>query len=468
MGTLPLGLRYPDGAPLFHALDEADVLTRLAGDATEVRRTAVAPWTFDERPPAVQPALDDPVASGWTFVVADGDPDRDSIVAAIERLAKHRKMAAPDTPLSFPGADGPGDWIDHTYRGLGDDRPRYVLLAGAPARLPYGLQVDLAAAGAIVGRLGFGGDDRLAALEAYVDKVIDLERAAGPATTDTAIVLATDGGPRDPTFYSRRYLAGPITKLLRDKGSFAVTELQGADATRARLAEATTTGKPAIVFTATHGAGQPRAGGLAGQQKANGAIGCAPEPGAGAGWDWLRADQLPAERFCHGGIVFQYGCFSAGTSTHSSYSRWLGGTDDYDADEPFVAALPQRLLADPDGPIAFVGHVDVAVLHGFDDPVHPIPTDGVHPRLQPFLTVIDRAAIDLTPVGYAVRDLHERAASMSSDIASTFDGMANAGITVADLDAAERATLIDKVIRRNDAMHFLLLGDPAARVRVDA
>jgi hypothetical protein len=91
----------------------------------------------------------------------------------------------------------------------------------------------------------------------------------------------------------------------------------------------------------------------------------------------------------------------------------------------------------------------------------------VHPRLQPFLTVIERAAIELTPVGYALRDLHERAASMSSEIASTFDFLANEGITIDKLEPAERATLVDKVIRRNDAMHFLLLGDPAARVRRD-
>ena len=45
------------------------------------------------------------------------------------------------------------------------------------------------------------------------------------------------------------------------------------------------------------------------------------------------------------------------------------------SERDFVAALPKRLLAHPRGPIAFVGHVDTAWFHGFDDPNNPLTVE---------------------------------------------------------------------------------------------
>ena len=49
-------------------------------------------------------------------------------------------------------------------------------------------------------------------------------------------------------------------------------------------------------------------------------------------------------------------------------ARELLGLDKVNAPADFIASLPQKLIAHPRGPIIYIGHVDVALLHGFDDP----------------------------------------------------------------------------------------------------
>jgi hypothetical protein len=260
-----------------------------------------------------------------------------------------------------------------------------------------------------------------------------------------------------------------VTALLRSR-NYQVREVTGRAATKAGMLAAFGADRAALVFTATHGAGynaEDAPG--SGAQAVNGAWACAPAaPGRPANaWDWLCANEL-AGPVAPGGLVFQFACFGYGTTDRSSFAAWLGNRNVVTAKEPFVAAIPQRLLADPDGPLGFIGHVDIALAHGFVDPGGGVPAGGVHPRAQAFLSVLRKAVIELAPVGFALRDLNERATMLASQLVSTFDGLEQAGLLAADLGPADRAELIDKVIRRNDAMHFLLLGDPAVRVRIDA
>jgi hypothetical protein len=465
---LALGVRYPDGAPLFQEIDADDLIARLAGVTADAKRVAAAPWVFDERARRQQPRLDEPSEAGWTYVVADDDPDCDGIIAALEALARYRGMATPDQPLRFPSGADRGDWIDDVYKGLGDHRPRYLLLAGGPADLSFPLQVDLAAAGAFVGRVAFSGSDRLDAYREYGSKVMRFEAADDPTPTAAATVVATDGGRLDATTYSSRFLGPPVAKRLRED-EIDVTEVTGPQATKEGLRSALMAGQPALLFTATHGAGTAGGPGQAVDPRdVNGAWACAPaEPGRRPNdWDWLVAADLPDGAMVPGGAVVQFACFGYGTTDQTSFAAWLGNPNVVEVPEPFVAAIPQRLLANPDGPIAYVGHVDVAVAHGFVELGAPEPAAGFYPRAQPFLSLVAKGIAESAPMGYALRDLHERAAAIGSEIVSTFDRLEQANIDVADLQDADKNRLIDKVIRRNDAMHFLLLGDPGARVRI--
>jgi hypothetical protein len=466
MDPLAMGSSYPDGGSLFAEVAVDDLIDRLGEVTGDAERVAVAPWTFDEIEPTTQAREDHPEEAGWSYLVAEDDPDRDAIIGGLEPLAARRGMAEPAQPLRFPTGVDRGDWIDDAYKGLGDGRPRYLLLAGDPTVLPFPLQVDLAAAGAMVGRICF---DDVDAYGSYADK---LERfgAGDPVPRLQATVVSTFGGPFDATAFSTRFLTPPVTALLKEKG-YAVEQFTGKSATKANVVNALGAKQRALVFTATHGAGFTASGpGGIDPRAVNGAWGCAPPDEATRqnAWDWLHGSELPSGAVAPGGLVVQFACFSYGTTDETSYAAWLGNRNVIEVDLPFVAAIPQRLLADPDGPIGYVGHVDYALAHGFVDPYGAPPPSGVHPRAQPFLTMIAKSVAELTPLGYALRDLHGFAAGLASQIASTFDALTEQGVKATSLDAGAKNSLIDKVIRRNDAMHFLLFGDPAARVRIDA
>src|SRR5690606_42058819 len=113
------------------------------------------------------------------------------------------------------------------------------------------------------------------------------------------------------------------------------------------------------------------------------------------------------------------------------------------------------------------GHVGTAGLYGFTDFDKPDPDLGrtYDERLEPFLTAVDSALLKLWPAGLGLDDLSRRSASLSVALAGFFDAMRKQDKEVAALSDAELRLLADGYIRRNDAMNFMLLGDPAARAR---
>lgn len=475
MSLAPLSLRYPTGELVCPPLTAADLARRAAGgtagtvssDADRMKPYLALPPTFGPELAPMRPVdITDPVESGWTFVVSAFDDRRAERSAIVRRLAEHRGMADPGTPLVFDGETwhARANWVDEQYLGA-PTRPKYVLLLGGPDVLPFELQSELAAAGASVGRLAFPDD---AALEAYVHKVIALEQAAEPVPAPKAVVFAVDHGPRDPTSYSRRFMAAPIADRIEAEPPFTVTRLFGEDATKQALLTALTDERAAFVYTASHGMFADASQGIDVQQRVNGAI-CCHSPGTPVDEGLLTAaDVPPDDQPCaEGGIVVQFACWGYGTPTESCFDHWRLGTAGINAERPFVSALPTRLLAHPRGPVAYVGHVDTAWLHGFTDVDDPEPDLGrtYDQRLEPFLSAVDAALLRLWPAGLGLDDLANRTAALSVALAGFFDTMRQRGKQLDALSEAELTLLADGYVRRNDAMHFFLLGDPAARAR---
>lgn len=403
------------------------------------------------------PDLGDPRMVGWTYLVASDDPDRATIADTLAPLARHRGMAE-EQPLIFAGEppDRWQDWIERQYSAL-HGAPQYVLIIGGPDRVPFQFQAVLSSAAA-VGRLAF---DDIAELRTYVDKVLRLETAAVASTEKHALIFATDRGNPDPTYYSRRFMATPIRDHLRTSG-IAARSLFGPEASAANLRSALTTERFAVVYTATHGAARPRAD-LTMQRETNGAIVCTPEPGATA-QSLFAARDVPADDtpVAEGAVVFAFGCYTAGTPAHSDYAHWLGrelpaGKAD------FVAALPNRLLAHPRGPVAFVGHVDLAWLDAYDDPDEPELTTLWHPRLLPFRNAVE-TFLAPQPVGLGMAALNKRFDIGNAGLANAVDRRQR-GVPE---DAADQRLLARAFIARSDAQNYIVLGDPAAYPRMRA
>ena len=128
---------------------------------------------------------------------------------------------------------------------------------------------------------------------------------------------------------------------------------------------------PALVFTATHGAGFPFGHALA--RERNGALVCQEWPGIppGAGVNTILASLKPAH-YCsapdvaddarlHGLIAFHFACFGAGTPMYDNFAAGPGEEPQRLAEQPFVARLPQRLMSHPKGgALAVIGHVGTA------------------------------------------------------------------------------------------------------------
>jgi hypothetical protein len=120
------------------------------------------------------------------------------------------------------------------------------------------------------------------------------------------------------------------------------------------------------------------------------------------------------------------------------------------------------MLGHPDGPIAFIGHVDAAWLHAFDEPDSPFLLDRWHPRIAPFVSAI-RELLLTQPVGLALGDMHKRYNVTNSILTDVYDRDRRGRIL---WTPQMKARLASTFITRSDAQNYMLFGDPGTRLRI--
>jgi Peptidase family C25 len=463
MKVTSLGINYTTRKLLFQPFDDEEfakaVLKSLGKNVEDVRnltRSTTRGTTFRGSQELERRVVDlgDPLSVGWTYLIGEKDPLKDEIIAAMRPLAERRGMKDPDKPLILNPTDG-DDWLDwlqdNYFSPVVDQQPHYVLIVGDPQQVPFRFQSILATAAA-VGRLDF---DSIDDLKAYVAKVIGLEKAAKPVVKNETIFFATDGGIGDPTYLSLRFMAEPLANYLQGQ-KIKTTTLFGDDATKSQLLDVLSKAKPALVYTASHGLGAPDEP-FAVQKKVNGAI-CCQETEDDC---FLTAEDIPAnEPFLEGAAVFQFACFGYGTPAESDYSHWLGDAK-VNTTADFVSALPKRLLANPRGPIAFIGHVDTAWLHGFEDPEFPGMNEVWSPRIEPFKKAVE-SLLGAQPPGHAMAPMSTRYDLYNAFLTNTYDRMQRNKPFPPDFDKR----LVNQFITRSDAQNYMILGDPAAHLRI--
>lgn len=461
------GAHYPSGVPLVPVLDLGEFAERIRGrlEANQERLRSVTPTRHSltyraELGRVGAPDPTDPLAAGWSYIVAAGEPDRSAIVEVLRPLAELRGMTDPSSPLTYDGRD-PHEWVLNALDVLPTkERPYYLLLVGGPDRLSFDFQAFLDVTSA-VGRLCFRSLDEL---RAYVDKLTRLNDPTTPAPCrPEAIVLATDHGWPDPTYYSRSLMAEPLVGLIRESPPFEPYALTGPSATKTSFWEVASRTAPALVYSATHGA---EAAEETTRRTHNGALLCHAEAGTSEEARWMAAadvDALPRdEPFLEGSVFFAFACCSYGTPAESDFAHWDLQSPKVMAEEDFVAALPQALLAHPRGPVAFVGHLDKAFLHAFDDPAAPGMTSASVPRLAPFRRAVE-AIVSRQPAGFALAEMNGRFHQLNLMLSNVLDQIARGELR---WDEVARSRLASTFIMRSDAQHYLVFGDPAAACRV--
>jgi hypothetical protein len=473
MKILGTGMDYA-GNLLFPSTDEGVFAKALVGALQRngqavqaLTRTTTEAFTF--RGEVEREILDpgDPLRAGWSFLVNSTDPQREGFEKILEPLAVHRGMADPKAPLLYNSepAEEWFNWLHDNYFALkleGKKAPYYILIAGGPDQVPFRFQSILSTV-ANVGRVNL---DTLDALRQYVEKLIRIETVADPLVDREVVLFAPDAGLPDPTYFSREYMAKPLVEHMRNEVGIAAHTMLGRDATKKNLQDALCVKKPALVYTASHGLG-PKGEPLEVQKRYNGAI-CCQKTGQEVRIEdrLFMADDVPLDRpFLEGAIFFQFACFGYGTPAESDYAHWLDEVPRKYADTDFVAALPKRLLSHPRGPIAYIGHLDTAFLHGFADVEEPYVLERWHNRIAPFVEAINHL-LGVQTSGLSMRGMNGiRYSLCNALISNTYDRQQRGKL---QWNVSLEARFLDNWITRSDAQNYMVFGDPAAKLRIPA
>ncbi len=404
--------------------------------------------------------------AGWSVVLPSGIPD--AVKRAVQPLIEHRSRQVPPDRwkiLDYTPRETWEDWLArHGVHGSDIEPtmvPYYVLLVGGPEEIPFEFQYQLDVNYA-VGRIAF---DVAEDYRKYAEAVIAYEQVGAIPNSREVVYWGTRHEGDPATELSSEYLIKPLAEGERANGTspgkppvaanskFRSRVLRDNDATKANLldvlhtrAKATTS----VLFTASHGMGWPI--GDKEQRLANGALLCQDWTGFGRihPEHYLTAAEIEPDAQLHGLLAFLFACYGAGTPRHDNFLLDLTSGPVEIAKAPFVARIPQRLLAG--GALAVIGHVERAWGYSIQPP-------SVGPQLLPIRNLIGRILAG-EPVGHSTRDFSERYATASVLLASKLNPM---------LPQAQRLTdakLAWTWIERNDAQNYVVLGDPAVRLRV--
>lgn len=408
-------------------------------------------------PEGVDPA--DVKQSGWGIVFL---VDEDAAVKdALRPLIEHRKKQIGEDKvkeLSYTSGQRRAQWLAANGVGAGSVDPNkvpyYLLLIGSPEKISFTFCHELDVEYA-VGLLHFDRPDEYAQ---YAQSVIAYETAAAPPNGKEAVFFATRHRNDPPTQVSADLLINPLSDGAQiTKYNYRARKLWGDEATKDALMNvlrpAADAKPPAFLFTASHGISWPK--GHKRQMSAQGALLCQDwlefdKPGED---DYFAAADLPSDASLHGMIAFHFACYSIGTPQLDNFAHEPGTMPPVIAERPFIAALPKAMLAHTrNGALACIGHVERAWECS-------IVTDGAGPQLLPFQNAID-CILGGKPVGYAMKDFNQRYAALSTELANVLE-QAGFGVAIDNLELA------NMWVGRNDAGGYLVLGDPAVRLRVE-
>lgn len=469
------GLIYGTMEPLMSPVDSDNFLQKLLdGLGPEKKRlckdTAVISRSFSFRKPPLVPNPDNPIEAKWALLLPPRDRTTEDIADALSPLVnlRHGQVIYSETPLSaFP----PYHWIKNYYQQMDKDiRPYYVLLAGSPQDIPFKVQYHLGL-NAAVGRLSFDNKE-VEKYSAYAKKVVDFETRDESWVEQGSVVFATEKAEPDATYFSRHHMTDILVKLMHGKNipvKYLVGNENGREATLANLLTAFTgpTKAPALVFTASHGLAVKRNDETNEvddiQRKLQGALCCQDYDGYRG---ILSADLVPKTRFLHGSVFFSFACYSAGTPIESDFFHWYRDTQLL-ACRPkadFVAALPQRLLSHPKGPLAFLGHIDPSWVYSFADPQRVNNLIGWKPRMGPFLNAVDSILQGHT-VGLSTKEFSSICGTVNADLLERYEDEYRRDPNRRQ-NPKWTAELMDTWMTRNDLQNFIILGDPAVKAKM--
>ncbi len=404
-------------------------------------------------------------SAGWGVIFNAADSEAPAIREALAELLDHRREQAGQYykeiigPDSYRPPESKREFFKRHKVGPGPANPAkmpyYLLIVGSPEAIPFMFQYQLDVQYA-VGRIHFETLDEYAA---YARSVVAAEKGELRRARQAAFFGVANPGDAS-TERSTRDLIRPLAeKMAAAKLGLDVRTIVGDEATKARLAGLISgDSDPAFLFTASHGMGfdlgDPK------QIPHGGALVCQDWPGVEGRRvhpvtqdHYFSADDVSSDLRPGGLVSFHFACYGAGTPMHDEFAA-----QDFEEERgqiaplPFLARLPQRLLAHPrGGALAVVGHVERAWTWSFSWP-------GAGPQLDVFESTLKRLFRGV-PVGAAIEYFNQRYAELSTDLSVALEDV-KFNKDVDEFDLADMWT------SNNDARSYAILGDPAIRLAI--
>lgn len=408
--------------------------------------------------------------AGWGIIYPEGIPDE--IKNELADLVTHRK----GKELIYRPSTSYWHFRNQHGQGPGDVNPAllpyYLLIVGSPEEIPFSFQYGMGTQHA-VGRLYF---EDVEDYGRYARRVVEYEGASGSLPRERRVAFFSTSNPDDEaTARSNEYLVEPLAsklqgkelrtidgKAIRTAGQplcYKAEHVRGGAAKKETLLDLLTreSDPPALLFTASHGLGFPS--GHERQKREQGGLICAGWPGPK---NWPEDKTLEESMYLSGRhlnpdarfddlFVFSFACYSAGTPHLKDFGHFDYYSPEELSPQPFVAYLPQRLLAQ--GALVFIGHVDRVWDYSFlwnnvDD-----HTDTFRSALEAILTGV--------PVGHAFEYFRRRYLDLNDYLTGSHEGSLINQLCGGRVDVLDMASTW---AARNDARAYVICGDPAVRL----
>jgi len=424
-------------------------------------------------------AGNDVAAQGWSVIAPEGKHG-DGLIARIQPLIDARAdLGGPLRIYRVPPRmtlQEAQRWRQDVYNNDDPDLiPRYQLFLGDLHEVPLELQHVQAPEG-FVGRLAFADPE---GYEAYVDKVLRWERSRAAARREPDALFYSVHDGTAATRIGHRGLIEPVVEMaegMRAAGRFKAGSIRSSgdpeDPSPDELMREAAGLDAGVLFTMSHGAGAPRRGWTSPQAQLDGqgAMSFGRE-GALSGAD------IRGKAFARGGVWFMFACFGAGTPTRSKFHHWLARLAKHrqfrgrpesvlkslptGEQRPFIGALPQAALASADGPLAFIGHLDLAWTYSFSE----IDSGRQKGRPGKYYNVL-KSLCRGDRVGVALQELERFHNDKNQELTDLYD-LAEEARANGRPDVIDRARIGHLWMVRQDLSGYILLGDPAVQLPLD-
>ena len=316
---LPFGVRAATGEPLSGLQTEAL-------KAIGVDPKAITDRALPQKHLAADESVKDPndlKQAGWGIVLPGDVPSE--VMSALKPLLELRQQQAVVELGGYAPGRSPRDWLNGkgVTWGVVDPKkgvPLYLLLIGGPKQIPFEFQYMLDSYWN-VGRLDLAQPGRLPRLRRRGCGVRDRRERAHDEVR-SALWVTKNAADR-ATGLLHNQVGVPLARgdndhpALGQEKRFKLSEYLGEHATRANLESilrgAIPTGRPALLFTGSHGVAFDPADPAAQREGQGALLSQAWENGVPATPEhYLRAADLPADTSVHGMIHFLFACYGGG------------------------------------------------------------------------------------------------------------------------------------------------------------